>query len=155
MKKYLNFTGLLFIILLSLFQVSCNYSGVVISDIKDVKLEKINADNISLNITVPIVNPNSFKINITKYNLLIKINNQEFQLVEVKRNIRIPKKFNGTISFPIKLKSNKVFSLKTLTNLYRLFSSKKAEIEVVGTIKIRVLLIPKKIKINEKRTVNF
>ncbi len=155
MKKYLNFTGLLFIILLSLFQVSCNYNDVVISDIKDVKLEKINADNISLNITVPIVNPNSFKINITKYNLLIKINNQEFQLVEVKRNIRIPKKFNGTISFPIKLKSNKVFSLKTLTNLYRLFSSKKAEIEVVGTIKIRVLLIPKKININEKRTVNF
>ena len=155
MKKYLNFKGLLFIILLSLFQVSCNYNDVTISDIKDVKLEKINADNISLTITVPIVNPNNFKINITKYDLLIKINNQEFQLVEVKRNIRIPKKFNGTISFPIKLKSNKVLSLKTLTNLYRLFSSKKAEIEVEGTIKIRVLLIPKKININEKRTVNF
>lgn len=155
MKKYLNFSGLLFVIILSLLQLSCNSDDIEIGDIKNVKLEGIKSDHISLNITVPISNPNNFKILIRKYNLIVKINNQEFKLVETKKNIKIPKKFNGTISFPIKLKSNKVFSIKTIANLYKLFSSKKAEIKVIGTIKVRVLMIPKKININEKSTVNF
>ncbi len=155
MRKYLNFTGLLIIILFSFIQFSCNSDEIKVGDLEQVKLEKISSDHIFLNIAVPIVNPNNFKITITKYNLLIKLNNQEFQLAEFKKNIKIPKQFNGTIPFPVKLKSNNVLSFRTIANLYQLFSSKKANIEIEGSIKIRVLLIPKKINIKEKRTINF
>ncbi|MCF6365370.1 MAG: LEA type 2 family protein [Bacteroidales bacterium] len=153
MRKKIKSTYLLVIILFGL--LSCNTKDVNIGDIKDVKLGGINSDNISLNITVPISNPNNFKIKIKKYNLTLKINNQTFKLIENNKNIVISRKFNGTISFPIKLKSEKLFNLKTVKTLYQLFSSKKAEIEIIGTIKIKVMCIPKKIQIKEKRTVNF
>lgn len=155
MKKKLNFLGLLLVILLSLFQYNCNSEDVSIGDIKKIKLGKINSDNISLTVNVPVVNPNFFKIKITEYDLTIKINNQSFKLAENKKNIVIPRKYRGTIPFSIKLKSQKVFSLNTIRALYKLFKSKKAEIEVLGTIKVRVLLIPKKIQVKEKRTVSF
>jgi len=153
MRKKIKSAYLLVIILFGL--LSCNTKDVNIGDIEDVKLGKINSDNISLNITVPINNPNNFKIKITKYNLVVKINKQVFKLIENNKNIVISRKFNGTISFPIELKSEKVLSFKTIRTLYKLFTSKKAEIEVIGTIKVKVMCIPKKIQIKEKRTVNF
>ena len=153
MKKYLKINGLLFIILLSLFQLSCKYNDVLIGDIKDFKLGKIESKNISVNISVPVTNPNNYKITITKYNLTVIINKQKFELVETNKNIVIPKQYKGDLSIPVVLKTSGVLNFQTLRTIYKIFSQKKIDVDTSGTIKVRVLIISKKIKIDEKRTI--
>ena len=153
MKKYLKINGLLFIILLSLFQLSCKYNDVLIGDIKDFKLGKIESKNISVKISVPVTNPNNYKITITKYNLTVIINKQKFELVETNKNIVIPKQYKGDLSIPVVLKTSGVLNFQTLRTIYKIFSQKKIDVDTSGTIKVRVLIISKKIKIDEKRTI--
>ena len=89
MKKYLNLSSVIFIILLSLIHLNCKYNDVEIGDIKDISLKKIESENISINISVPVRNPNNYKITIVKYNLSVKINNQNFELSGNNKNIII------------------------------------------------------------------
>ncbi len=153
MKKYLNFSSVLFIILFSLFQLSCKYTDVEIGEIKDVNLGKIESENISLRISVPVKNPNNYKITIVKYNLSVKINNQNFESLANNENIVIPKRYQGDLSIPITLKTTGVLNFQTLRTLYKIFSQKKVAVEAHGTINLKVFLISKKIKIEEKRTI--
>jgi|GEM_PF-3113877 LEA14-like dessication related protein len=155
MKNYLKTALMSLIIILGFLQTGCQYENIKIGDIKEVKTNQIKSDKIDLTVPLPIINPNPFRIVITKYNLLIKVNKQSFKLVEQNKNIIIPKKFNGIIEMPLILKSEGLLNLKTIKNLYEIFSKKQAEIEIEGVLGIRILLIPKKIDIQEKRIIYF
>jgi len=155
MKFFLHFKTLLFIIIIGITFVSCNYKDVEIANIEKIKLGKIKSNYISLDTRILINNPNNYKIKIKKYNLDVVVNKQNFKMVEADANIIIPKKYNGTISVPITMKSKDLLNFRTITTMYKLFTSKKVDVETHGTISIKFLFFSKKIKINEKKTIDL
>ena len=155
MKLFSQIKTLLIIIIIGITFTSCNYKQVEIVEVENVTLGKIKSDNISLNTTIHIKNPNNYKINIAKYDLDIKLHKQTFNLKDDNANIQIPKKFDGTIKVPLKLKSQKVLSFSTLATMYKAFSAKNIYIEAKGTVSAKLFLFKKKIKVDEQKTIKL
>ena len=155
MKLFSHIKTLLIIILIGITFTSCNYKEVEIFEVKNITLGKIKADNISLNTTIHIKNPNNYKIKITKYDLDVKLHNQTFKIKDDNANILIPKKFDGIIKVPLKLKSQKVLSFSTLATMYKVFSAKSIDIGAKGTVSAKLFLFKKKIKVDEQKTIKL
>ena len=153
MKFFLHFKTLFLIILIGVTFTSCTYKDIEIVNIEKVKLGKVKSDYISLDTKVKINNPNNYKIKIAKYDLDIIINKQSFKITEPNANIIIPKKYKGTISVPVTMKSKDVLSFRTITTIYKLFTSKKLDIEANGIVNLKFLIFSKKIKVNEKQSI--
>lgn len=134
---------------------SCNYKDVEVVNIDKVKLGKIKSDYITLDTKIRINNPNNYKIKIAKYDLDIIINKQSFRMTEPNADIVVPKKYSGTISVPVTMKSKDVLSFRTITTMYKLFTSKKVNVEANGTVSIKFLIFSKKIKVNEKKSIDL
>jgi len=155
MKFFLHFKTLFLIILIGVTFTSCTYKDIEIVNIEKVKLGKVKSDYISLDTKVKINNPNNYKIKIAKYDLDIIINKQSFKITEPNANIIIPKKYKGTISVPVTMKSKDVLSFRTITTIYKLFTSKKLDIEANGIVNLKFLIFSKKIKVNEKKSIDL
>ena len=157
MKNHTNKNNLIFLILTIIFFTSCKYQDVEIIDIKDIKLGKTNTKEINLNAVIEINNPNNYKIKISKYEFDIKINGQSFRLSEEYADIKIPKRFKGSI--PISFKLTKIeqgiFSLSSLLAFSKIITKRSANIEIQGYVKAGIFLISKKIHLHEKRAVKF
>ena len=157
MKNHTNKNNLIFLILTIIFFTSCKYQDVEIIDIKDIKLGKINTKEINLNAVIEINNPNNSKIKISKYEFDIKINGQSFQLSEEYADIKIPKRFKGSILISFKLTKIEqgIFSLSSLLSFSKIIAKRSANIEVQGYVKAGIFLVSKKIPVDEKRSVKF
>jgi len=155
MRFFSHLKILLFIILIGITFTSCTYKDIEVVNIENVKLGKIKSDYISLDTKVRINNPNNYKIKIAKYDLDIIVNKQSFKLAETNADIIIPKKYKGTVSVPVTMKSKDVLSFRTIATMYKLFTSKKLDIEANGTVNIKFLFFSKKIKVNEKKSIDL
>lgn len=155
MKNFSYIKTLILIIVLSITFSSCSYKQIEIVEIENVSLGNIKSDNISLNTTVHIKNPNNYKINIAKYDLDIKLHKQLFKIKDDNANISIPKKFDGSIKVPLKLKSKKLLSFTTLATMYKVFAAKSITVEAKGTVSAKLFLFKKKIKVDEKKTIKL
>lgn len=155
MRFFLHLKILFFIILIGITFSSCTYKDVEIVKVENIKLGKIKTDFVSFNANIHIKNPNNYKIKVSKYDLDIKVNNQNFKMLEPDANILIPKKYDGNISVPLTMKSKEVLSFRTITTLYKLFTSKKIELEAKGNVSLKFLFFSKKIKVSESKTIDL
>lgn len=155
MRFFLKLKPLLFIILIGITFTSCTYKDIEVVNIEKVKLGKIKSDYITLDAKLKIKNPNNYKIKISKYEMDIVVNKQNFQMLEPNADILVPKKFEGIISVPVTMRSKEVLSFRTIATMYKIFTSKKLNVEAKGSVSIKFLFFSKKIKVNEAKTIDL
>ncbi len=150
--KLKNFYVIIILIFISVINASC-YKNITVGKIEGVKINKISQQGVSLEIAVPIKNPNFYKIKIKKADLKIFLN--DFELGKIKK----------VYSFVIPKKSNQVHKLKVdievsnfMTGLFALMSSlskRKIKIKINGKIKAKASIFSKSIKVDEESNVKL
>jgi len=142
------------ILLLTIALSSCNaYKSVDIGDIENVSFKGMVDNKISLELLVPVSNPNGYRIKIKSMDLDVTINGSYTGKMEIANEIIIPAKSNEVQKFPVDIIVKN--ALASMSTLYKIRKSKSFEIEINGTIKVKALANIKTIKVSEKQTINI
>jgi len=151
MKRIINLIGL---ILLTVVLSSCNaYKSVNIGDIENVNFKGMIDNKISLELQVPVTNPNGYKIKIKSMDLDVTINGSYLGKLKNTGEIVIPAKSDEIQNFPVEIYVKN--ALASMASLYKLRKAKSLEMKIEGTIKVKALLSTKTIKVSEKQDVSI
>ncbi|HAF28346.1 MAG TPA: hypothetical protein DCG75_04785 [Bacteroidales bacterium] len=142
------------ILILVVILNSCNaYESVDIGEIENVSLKGMVDNKISLELQVPITNPNGYKIKIKSMDLDVTINGNYIGKMGIANEIIIPAKSNEIQKFPVDIVVKN--ALASMSTMYKLRNSRNFELEIVGTIKVKAFVNSKTIKVSEKQMVNI
>ncbi len=151
MKRIINLIGL---ILITVVLSSCNaYKSVNIGDIDSVNFKGMIDNKISLELQVPVTNPNGYKIKIKSMDLDITVNGSYLGKLKNTIEIVIPAKSDEIQNFPVEIYVKN--ALASMASMYKLRKAKSLEMQIEGTIKVKALLNSKTIKVSEKQDVNI
>jgi len=142
---------LIFIVSVFLLSGCSAVEEITVGNIRSVELKGINNDVITLELTAPVNNPNSFKVKLKDADL--KVTNGEALVGTIKQmdDIIIPAKSNQecTINIKVQLANFK----GNLLAIYGLFNNRR-DLKLSGTIKVRAFPYFGKIKIKDYQLVN-
>ncbi len=133
---------------------SCNaFKAVNIGDVNNVNFKGMVDNKISLELEVPVSNPNGYKIKIKSMDLDVSINGNYLGKMKNSKEVVIPAKSDEihNLVVDIYLKN----AVAGLTTFYRLRKAKKIDMEISGTIKVKALLRGKTIEVSEKQSVSI
>ena len=151
MKRIINLIGL---ILLTVVLSSCNaYKSVNIGDIDNVNFKGMIDNKISLELQVPITNPNGYKIKIKSMDLDVTVNGNYLGKMKNSSEIVIPAKSDEVHNFLVDIYVKN--ALASMASMYKLRKAKSIEMQIEGTIKVKALLNSKTIKVSEKQSVSI
>ncbi|MCK5171528.1 MAG: LEA type 2 family protein [Bacteroidales bacterium] len=151
MKQIINLIGL---IILAVVLSSCNaYKSVSIGDIDNVNFKGMVDNKISLELQVPVTNPNGYKIKIKSMDLDVTVNGSYLGKLKNTSEIVIPAKSDEIQNFPVEIYVKN--ALASMASMYKLRKSKSVEMQIEGTIKVKALLNSKTIKVSEKQDVSI
>lgn len=149
--KIKNLIGL---ILLIIVLSSCNaYKSVDIGYIENVNFKGMVDNKISLELQVPVTNPNGYKIKIKSMDLDVTINGSYLGKMKNTSEIVIPAKSDEVHNFLVDIYVKNVLS--SMASMYKLRKAKSLEMQIEGTIKVKALLNSKTIKVSEKQSVTM
>ncbi|MDX9695658.1 MAG: LEA type 2 family protein [Bacteroidales bacterium] len=133
---------------------SCNiYKTVDVGDVNDVKFRGMAGNKLSLDLKVPISNPNNFKLKIKSLDFDISVNDRFIGKMKNDTLIIVPKHFDGVQDFPVYVQLDNL--LTNAMMFYKLKKEKQVEIKVEGEIIVKSFLHNKKIKVSEKQVVDI
>ena len=151
MKRITNLIGL---ILLTIVLSSCNaYKSVNIGYIENVNFKGMVDNRISLELQVPITNPNRYKIKIKSMDLDVTVNGNYLGKMKNSSEIVIPAKSDEVHNFLVDIYVKN--ALASMASMYKLRKAKSIEMQIEGTIKVKALLNSKTIKVSEKQSVSI
>lgn len=151
MTKTIKLIGLL---LLTITLSSCNaYKSVNIGNINDVSFKGMVDNKISLDLQIPITNPNGYKIKIKSMDLDVSINGSYIGKMGIANEIIIPAKSDEVHLFPVDIYVKN--ALASMSAMYKMRKAKSFEIEIDGTINVKAFLNAKTIKVSEKQHVSL
>jgi len=142
------------IILLSILLISFgSYKSVNIGNVENVNFKCMVDNKISLELQVPVSNPNNYKIKIKSMVFDVSINGNYLGKMKNTNVMIIPKKSDEiqNLTVDIYLKN----ALAGVATFYRLRKEKKFDMEISGKIKVKALLKTKTIEVSEKQTVDM
>ena len=113
----------------------------------------MEGNKLSLDLKVPISNPNNFKLKIKSLDFDISVNDRFIGKMKNDTLIIVPKHFDGVQSFPVYVQLDNLLSNAMM--LYKLKKEKQVEIKVEGEITVKSFLHNKKIKVSEKQVVDI
>ncbi|MBI9055573.1 MAG: LEA type 2 family protein [Bacteroidales bacterium] len=152
--KNLKLKGALIILSLSLLLSACSvYKSVDIGGVDKVDFKGMVDNKISLQLKVPIKNPNAYKLKITDMDLDVTINGKYLGKMKTSSDIIIPKKSDEVQIFPVDVHVKNM--LGTMSMFYKLRKMKNVEMQIVGTMKVKALMRSKTIDISEKQTISL
>jgi LEA14-like dessication related protein len=153
MRYFKNKIALLLFSIILLLS-GCNvYKSVEVGDINDVKLKGMVDNRITLDLKVPINNPNNFKLRIKELDLDISVNGKYLGKMKNDTLITIPKKYDGVTTFPVEIQVENILS--SAMSFYKLKNAKQVEILIEGKIIAKSFLHRKTIKVSERQTINL
>lgn len=126
---------------------------VDIGEIQGVKLKSIGTDGVSLEIQLPIKNPNDFAFKVKKINLQAEVNGYNLGKITHINKIEVLANSNQVYSLLLDVKFKETF--KETMSLIQSFGTKNANVKLVGFIKVSAFMISKKIKIDQDKKVNL
>ncbi|HRW62778.1 MAG TPA: LEA type 2 family protein [Bacteroidales bacterium] len=151
-RKYIKniLATLLIIILLG----SCSvYKSIHIGDVDKVDFRGMLENKISLELKVPVINPNKYKIIVKNMDLDVTINGKYIGKMQNASQIIIPPKSDTIQIFPVDIHVRNIMA--SMSTLYKLRNAKSVEMQIEGTIKVKALMRSKKIKVSEKQTISL
>jgi LEA14-like dessication related protein len=150
-NKIKNIAGLLvLLIILS----SCNaYKTIDIGDVSNVNFKGMVDNRISLELSVPVTNPNGYKIKIKDMDLDVTINGKYLGKMKNTKEIVIPSKSDEVQVFSVDIHVTNL--LTSMSSLYKMRKSKSFEMQIEGKIKVKAFLSGKTIEVSEKQNVSL
>ena len=143
-----------FIILLTLLFNSCTmYKIVDIGSVNDVDFKGLKSNNINLDISLPINNPNLYPIKIKSVDLDLYVNDKLFGKIKNNNDIKFAAKCNETYLLPIDVEIKNVLS--GALQMINLSNSEKIKIRIKGNVKARGLIFVKKIEVDENSVIDL
>lgn len=151
-RKYIkNTLGILLIIILL---SSCSmYKSIHIGDVNKVDFKGMLENKISLELKVPVINPNKYKIIVKNMDLDVTINGKYIGKMKNAAPIIIPPKSDEIQDFPVDIHVRNV--LASMSVLYKLRNASSVEMQIEGTIKVKALMRSKVIKVSEKQMISM
>lgn len=140
--------------LCSIFACGCiDVKPVKVGDIEGIKINEMTKTSVTLELMIPIENPNNFKFKITDVDLDISLNGTKLGKVREIKKITVPANSSEVHSFCVEVEFSKILagSLDLLSTLMK----KKADLDLKGTIKAKAFMISKKIDINVSKPVDL
>ena len=151
MKRIVNFIGLIAIVIIL---SSCNaYKSVDIGTVDDLNFKGMVDNKISLELKVPVTNPNGYKIKIKSMDLDVTLNGKYLGNMKNTKEIVIPAKSDEIQTFSVDIYVKNAFA--SMASLYRMRKAKSVVMQIEGTIKVKALLKAKVIKVSEKQSVSL
>ena len=146
--------NILGIVLISIVLSSCNaYESVDIGGVDNVNFKGMVDNKVSLELLVPITNPNAYKIKIKSMDLDVTINGKYLGKLKNADEIVIPAKSDEIQNFPVDIYVKNM--LASMSSLYKMRKSGKFEMEIEGTMKVKAFLHSKTIEVSEKQSVSL
>ncbi|MFO7829267.1 MAG: LEA type 2 family protein [Bacteroidales bacterium] len=153
MKKQFRLHLINIIIISFIFSGCSSFKDIEIGEIENVEFKGLYNNLAGLELTIPVSNPNNFKINIIDMNLDISINGKHLGKMTNLQKVVIPSRSEGSLIFPLQVELSNMLS--GVLSLYKLRNTKNFEVQINGSIKARSFLHFKTIDVNEKHMVNL
>lgn len=118
-----------------------------IGEIKNVQMKGLNNNLITLQITVPIENPNPYRLKIKSGDLKVFVNNNEVGKIKQMENLVISAKSSKDYSVKIVVEITNLTG--GLASAYQLVQGNNADIRLSGKIKVQSFLYFKTIEIED------
>lgn len=151
MKLIINLIGL---VILTIALSSCSaYKSVDIGGVDNVQFKGMVDNKVSIELLVPITNPNAYKIKIKSMDLDITINGKYLGKMKNSEEIVIPAKSNEIQNLPVDIYVKNM--LASMSTMYKMRKSGKFEMEIAGTMKVKAFLHNKTIEVSEKQVVSL
>lgn len=142
----------LFLLFISILMTGClSIKDVKVGDVEGIKVNKFKNSKLSLDILLPIENPNYFKLKISEINVKVSLRGKEIGEITNVDNIIIPAKSNQTHTFSIDLEFSNVL-LGTVAFINSL-SGNKVKLQLDGYIEVKSFIFKRKIYIKEDKLV--
>jgi LEA14-like dessication related protein len=146
-----NIAGLL-VLFIALY--SCNaYKSVDIGDVSNVNFKGMVDNKISIELSIPVTNPNGYKIKIKEMDLDVTINGKYLGKMKNSSEIVIPSKSDEVQVFPVDIHVSNL--LTSMSSLYKMRKAKSFEMQIEGKIKVKAFLNSKTIEVSEIQSVSL
>jgi len=150
MKNKLHYIFVL--VTVSFLLASCSgIEEIKVGNIRGVEIKGINGDVLNVEITVPVENPNSFKVKLKDADLTVNNGETLIGTVQQMEDIIIPG--NSSKEYPIRVKVKLANFNNNLFSIYSTFSS-NLDLRLSGTMKVGSFPYFRKIKIKDYKLVN-
>ncbi len=144
-------TKLLFPLIFLFLVSSCElYKDIDVVNMGQVKLDQLDGNNVTLNLDVELDNPNFYTIKVKPSYLDVYIEDELVGKAHLMKKLKIQRKSVGVYNVKVELLGEKGIVAKALK--YSL--KKELKIRLVGKVKASVLLISKKLKVDETKTID-
>ena len=134
-----------------LFASCSGIEEIKVGNIRGVEIKGINNDVLDVEITVPVENPNSFKVKLKDADLTVT--NGETLIGTITQMDEIIISGNSSKEYPVHIKVKLANFSNNLFSIYSTFSN-KLDMKLSGTIKVRSFPYFRKIKIKDYKLVN-
>jgi LEA14-like dessication related protein len=114
------------------------------------QFNKLENNTLKFSIDLNIDNPNVIGIRVRKSELDFSVENTYLGKARISEGVKIKRKRLNTVTLPLEIQLEKGAVFKLL----RFATKKQVDIHLTGVVKGSALLVPKRQKIDEKRTIN-
>ncbi|OFX17676.1 MAG: hypothetical protein A2033_09360 [Bacteroidetes bacterium GWA2_31_9] len=134
--------------------ISCEDKEVQIGDIEGVKVVEMTKSKVTLELMIPINNPNNTKFKVTNIDLDINLNGTDLGKVKELKNIKIPANSNETHSFLVEVEFSKILA-GGLNILGSLMNKGKTKVKLKGKIHVKSFMLGKTIDVNIDKPIKM
>lgn len=146
--KTFKMISVIAVIFMAITISSCiNLEELQIGEIKNIQMKGLNNNLITLQITVPIQNPNPYRLKIKGGDLKVSVNNNEIGKIKQMENLVISAKSSKDYDIRIVVEITNITG--GLASAYRLVQGNNADIRLTGKIKVQSFLYFKSIEIED------
>jgi len=144
---------LFLIALLSIISVSCKYQQITVGKPAGLKVNEIKTGNVSLQVDLPVNNPNNFSFTLKKIDLDVYVGEINVGNVKRTQKTRIEAKSNDVHAVDVSFKPAELLgnSFKIVSELSR----REIEIGVKGKVKVGRFIFSKNIDVDSKDKVKI
>ena len=141
--------GLIFsIVFISTVLTSCfQLQELQIGEIKNIQMKGLNNNLITLQITVPIQNPNPYRLKIKSGDLKVMVNNTEVGKIKQMENLVISGKSSKDYNVRVVVEITNIAG--GLASAYKLVQGSNADIRLSGKVKVQSFLYFKTIDVED------
>jgi len=133
---------------------SCQYNEVVVEDIRDFQIRKMEINRIFLGFKVKLKNPNSYQIKVSNTDLNCTINGRNMGNLRLDNKLLIPPGNDNYLTVNSSL-TTKGAAGNVLSILLSSLISQSVEIHLTGDVQGGLFIFPKTIEIDHRERVDL